>query len=123
MRFILGLAIAMALAACQASPVDLAAQRQDEAACRSHVAHGGSSTYEQCLAESKQATAEAMAIIAATTPRDSNADAAVAAAAAAAVAANNSAPPTFQPMPSILPPPPVRCRSVPIGNAIQTVCQ
>src|ERR1035437_4087642 len=120
MRVILGLAIAMALAACQASPVELAAQRQDEASCRSHVAHGGSSTYEQCLAESKQATAEAMAIIAATTPRDSNADAA----AAAAVAANSGSPPlTVQPMPSILPPPPVRCRSVPIGNAIQTVCQ
>jgi hypothetical protein len=32
--------------------------------------------------------------------------------------------PAFQPMPNILPPPPVRCRSVPTGyGTYQTVCQ
>ena len=117
MRIIYGLLLALTLVGCDTT-ADLAERHQDEAACRSHVRNGGPSTYEQCIAEMKIAKA----YIATHTPGDPNAVAAI----AAATAANSNqvwAPTPVQPLPSILPPPPVRCRSVGVGNAIQTVCQ
>src|SRR5450759_779699 len=119
MRIAAVLLCAASLAACAGSPVgdalagpEVLAQR-DDAYCRSIGAVPGTESYINCrlpVSQNREVNhANRLAI--------------AQAGFAAASAATAPPPVVVQPMPSILPPPPVRCRSVPIGNAIQTVCQ
>jgi hypothetical protein len=119
MRIAAVLLCAASLAACAGSPVgdalagpEVLAQR-DDTYCRSIGAVPGTQNYMNCrltVSQNREVNhANRLAI--------------AQAGFAAASAATAPPPVVVQPMPSILPPPPVRCRSVPIGNAIQTVCQ
>jgi hypothetical protein len=123
MRALFAVLMSAALAGCAGSPMgDLMAgpeklAAQDDTYCKSLGAKPDSDNYINCRLIADQNRAQ----------RHADADAtsnALLGAAASVTAANNNSAPAYQPMPNILPPPPVRCRSVPTGyGTYQTVCQ
>jgi hypothetical protein len=118
MKIALAFLCALFLANCAGSPVgdalagpEVLAQR-DDAYCRSIGAVPGTQNYMNCRLTVSQ-------------NREINhANRFAAAQAGLAAASAASAPqPVIQPTPSILPPPPTRCRSMQVGITVQTVCQ
>jgi hypothetical protein len=113
MRFILGASFAILLAGCAGSPLGDAitgpeqlAQR-DDAYCKSIGTTIGSPEYANCrmLADQQRANQHAASL-------------GLMGAGASIIA--NAHQPVYAPSP---PPPPTRCRSVYVGNVLQTVCQ
>lgn len=114
------LACAFALSGCAGSPIGDALAgpeglaKRDDAYCQSIGALPGTEAYITCrtAASLERSNRHAAAF-------DASANAL---AAGAVINSANNRPALNQPMPSILPQQ-VRCRSTPIGNTLQTVCQ
>ena|ERR1700730_8374676 len=103
------------LSGCQTDADRLAEQRDNEAICKSNIAHGGTETMAECVAGMKR-DLEYIRTHPAPGPVDT--------AFVPAPVYNNPQYPAVAPLPNILPPPPVRCRSIGTGyGTVQTVCQ
>jgi hypothetical protein len=115
MKVIAALIGPLLLSGCQTDADQLAEQRANEATCKSSIAHGNTESMADCVAGVKRDLEYIR-----THPVPGPVDTAY----VPAPVYNDPQYPAVAPLPSALPPPPVRCQSMAGGmGTLQTVCR